>query len=320
MSNHSGAFHSLPGVTSDGILIVDKPAGITSHDVVARVRKILGTRRVGHTGTLDPFATGVLVVCVNQATRLAQFLTSDEKEYLATMRLGHATDTGDCTGQRITEFQDASHLSEQFFEEALTDFRGHIQQIPPMYSAKKIGGVRLYEMARRGEAIERQPLNAEIRELELLTLTAITDEASGMQFQDAVLRVACSSGTYIRTLAEDIGKQLKIGAHLVALRRTRVGNCHLNQAVTLEELSRRAANETPPNLLIPMNAILDFPEHRLTELELERVSQGSTIAADNSFAASRVKLCDQTGRLVAIAEFDALQKRLQPRIVLSTGG
>jgi tRNA pseudouridine55 synthase len=134
--------------TEDGVLVIDKPEGLTSHDVVARVRKILRTRRVGHAGTLDPFATGALVVCVNRATRLVQFLTGDDKEYVATMRLGFATDTGDLTGTPKTPVTDAGHITSNKIQETFSRFLGPVKQIPPMYSAKKIGGVKLYEMAR----------------------------------------------------------------------------------------------------------------------------------------------------------------------------
>ncbi|MBK8314752.1 MAG: tRNA pseudouridine(55) synthase TruB [Acidobacteria bacterium] len=152
---------------TDTVLIIDKPEGLTSHDVVSRVRKILKTRRVGHSGTLDPFATGVLVVCVNRATRLVQFLTGENKEYLATMRLGVATDTGDLTGTPISEATDAGSITAESIREALSHFRGRINQIPPMYSAKKIRGVKLYELARKGMEIEREPIEVEISELEL---------------------------------------------------------------------------------------------------------------------------------------------------------
>src|SRR5215470_1676109 len=153
--------------SQDGVLVIDKPEGLTSHDVVARVRKILGTRRVGHAGTLDPFATGVLVVCVNRATRLVQFLIGDDKEYIATMRLGFATDTGDLTGAPNTPVTDVGNITSDKVQEVFGHFRGHIKQIPPMYSAKKVGGVKLYEMARRGEEIERPPVDVEIKKLEL---------------------------------------------------------------------------------------------------------------------------------------------------------
>ena len=157
----------------DGVLIIDKPVGLTSHDVIARVRKIIGERRVGHTGTLDPFATGVLVVLVGRATRLAQFLSGAEKEYEAVIRLGFATDTGDATGTRLGSESDAmvqspQSLREENIEAAMAALRGEIEQVPPMYSAKKVEGRRLYELARRGEEIERKPLRVTISELEAM--------------------------------------------------------------------------------------------------------------------------------------------------------
>src|SRR5712675_1944957 len=156
----------------DGVLIIDKPAGMTSHDVVARVRTIIGERRVGHTGTLDPFATGVLVVLVGRATRLAQFLSGAEKEYEAVIRLGYATDTGDLTGTRVTDFTTQTHRSTEIhreeIESAMAALRGEIEQTPPMYSAKKIGGQKLYELARRGEEVERKPVRIVISEFEVV--------------------------------------------------------------------------------------------------------------------------------------------------------
>ena len=219
----------------DGVLIIDKPAGITSHDVVAQVRHILHERRVGHTGTLDPFATGVLAVLVGRATRLAQFLVGVEKEYEAVIRLGYATDTGDGTGKRIaieSEFvqlpggsDDAPRpWSSEQLEDALKSLRGEIDQVPPMYSAKKQDGRKLYELARRGEEVERKPVRVCIYKFEAIKPTGelLKDNLDGTF--DFEVRVACSSGTYVRTLAEDFGKRLGVGAHLAELRRTRVGD------------------------------------------------------------------------------------------------
>src|SRR5215475_1008675 len=191
----------------DGVLVIDKPEGLTSHDVVARARKILGTRRVGHTGTLDPFATGVLVICVNRATRIAQFLTGDDKEYVATMRLGFATDTGDLTGRPKTPVTDAGNITSEKVQEAFSRFLGPIKQIPPMYSAKKVGGVKLYEMAQRGEEEERAPVVVEIKKLELIKPAArfLQAQAAAQTAPDEFsFRVVCSSGTYIRALAEEV--------------------------------------------------------------------------------------------------------------------
>src|SRR5450759_4443407 len=207
----------------DGMLIIDKPAGMTSHDVVARV---------GHTGTLDPFATGVLVVLVGRATRLAQYLSGAEKEYEAVIRLGYATDTGDVTGARVegdkSEFQAKAQspqsIREEDIETALASLRGEIEQTPPMYSAKKIAGRKLYELARRGEEVERKPVRVTVKEFEAIAhdgdpLLTANDDGS----RDLNVRVVCSAGTYIRALAEDFGKRLGVGAHVASLRRTRAG-------------------------------------------------------------------------------------------------
>src|SRR2546428_3141778 len=188
----------------DGVLIIHKPAGLTSHDVVARVRRILREKRVGHTGTLDPFATGVLVVLVGRATRLAQFLCGADKEYEAVIRLGFATDTGDPTGKRVndaSEFhekaQSAQSLRGEDIESALASLRGEIDQVPPMYSAKKHEGRKLYEMARRGEVVERNPVRVRIQEFEAVrrdgSLVTQNEDATS----DLAVRVVCSAGTYV---------------------------------------------------------------------------------------------------------------------------
>jgi len=310
--------------TADGIIIIDKPGGVTSHDVVARVRRILQTRRVGHTGTLDPFATGVLVVCLNRATRLAQFLTSDEKEYLATIRLGYATETGDLTGARLASTTDARRVSLESVRAALAHFRGRIHQVPPMYSAKKVGGVKLYELARRGEQIARQPIEVEIKEIELSAPAGgLTDGGSGF-FRDQAdgardfdLRVVCSSGTYIRTLAEDIGGRLGLGAHLVELRRTRVGRCDLSRAVTLERLAELAEAGEASQALIPMAEAVVMPERQVSETERALIAHGRAIEGYGNWrSGERVKLCNARHELIAVAEYDAQAQALHPRVVL----
>ncbi len=302
----------------DGVVVIDKPPGWTSHDVVARVRKILKTRRVGHTGTLDPFATGALVVCVNRATRLVQFLTGDDKEYIATMRLGFATETGDLTGAPIAPMANARHITVEKVEEAFGRFRGRIKQIPPMYSAKKIGGVRLYEMARRGEEIERAPIEVEIKELELRESADDSSPADPQSLtKDFAFRVVCSSGAYIRTLAEDIGKFLGVGAHLTQLRRTRAGHCRLDTAITLERLAELAESEQLDRALVPMAEALAMPALRLDEEERKRVSHGRSIRRSGDWAnGAQAKLADEKNHLIAIAEFDASESLWRPRVVL----
>jgi tRNA pseudouridine55 synthase len=289
---------------TDGLLIIDKPADWTSHDVVAKVRKLCRTKRVGHTGTLDPFATGVLVICLNRATRLVQFLTGADKDYLATMRFGFATDTGDLTGTPLAPQTSTAHLTDALIENALAPFRGRITQIPPMYSAKKIGGVKLYEMARRGEEIERPPIAVEITHLTLV---------APLHNDECTMRVMCSSGTYIRTLAEDIGKQLGLGAHLTSLRRMRVGTCDLSRALTLEQLAALA--DDFPTVVQPMADALALPEVQLSAGEREMIAHGRAIQAASQWPnEQQIKLL-RDRELIAIAVYNPATNSLQPRVV-----
>lgn len=299
--------------TADCVLVVNKPREWTSHDVVARLRKVLKTRRIGHTGTLDPFATGVLVVCVNRATRLVQFLTGDDKEYVATMRLGFATDTGDLTGEALLPVTDASHITSEQMREVLKQFRGRIRQIPPMYSAKKVSGVRLHELARRGEVIERQPIEVEIKELELLP----DARDANREVQEFTFRVLCSSGTYVRTLAEDIGKSLGVGAHLTGLRRTRAGRCDLSKALTLEQIGKLVETDKLGEVMISMNDAVNLPAIRLNDEECKAVAHGRSIIHRGGWNNEKqAKLCDVEGRLLAIADFDVDNSIWKPRVVL----
>ncbi|HEX4945479.1 MAG TPA: tRNA pseudouridine(55) synthase TruB [Blastocatellia bacterium] len=292
--------------TTDGILIIDKPADWTSHDVVAKVRKLCQTKRVGHTGTLDPFATGVLVICLNRATRLVQFLTGEDKEYLATIRFGFATDTGDLTGTPLAPPAATTHLNNDLIERALAPLRGHITQIPPMYSAKKIGGVKLYEMARRGEEIERAPIAVEIKHLSL---------ESPFQNDECTIRVVCSSGTYIRTLAEDIGKQLGIGAHLTRLRRTRAGQCDLSRAYTLEHLAALREAGQLQDAVLPMNDVVTLPAVQVSATAQELIVHGRAIQARGNWVTGQHVKLVHNRELLAIAVYNATTQMLQPRIV-----
>jgi tRNA pseudouridine55 synthase len=211
-----------------GVLNINKPSGMTSHDVVDAVRRTLQMQRVGHTGTLDPRATGVLPVCVGRATRIAQYLTQADKEYVMTLRLGITTDTLDAAGKE-TGRAEAGHVRRQDVEAVLPRFVGEIQQIPPIYSAKKHQGERLYRLARRGETVEREPVAVTVFALELL----------GFESPDVHLKATCSKGTYARSLCDDIGRVLGCGGHLRALCRTRAGRFALDGSVTLEGLEER---------------------------------------------------------------------------------
>ncbi len=317
----------------NGIFIIDKPAGITSHDVVARVRRILKTRRVGHTGTLDPFATGVMVILVGKATRLAQFLDKDIKEYEAIVRFGFETDTGDRTGMRIADCglrneEMADLLDKTNWRELLSGFTGQIDQIPPMYSAKKIKGKKLYEFARKGIEIERQAVTITIYELELANApTPLLSEegcpkggvvADGLTQSDDTIafRILCSAGAYIRTLAEDIGRKLGVGAHLAELRRTRAGRFDLSRALTLDKLE---GIENPAAALIPMDeAVANLPEFMLDADRIEKTRNGlsSRYQSDELQDGQPVRMISGDGSLIAVGFYNETEKAVQPKVVL----
>jgi tRNA pseudouridine55 synthase len=304
----------------NGVLVIDKPSGMTSHDVVSRARHILHERRIGHTGTLDPFATGVLVIMLGKATRLSQFLTGVDKEYEAIIRLGYSTDTGDRTGNPIPgPATEVRNWTEQEIEAALQSLRGYIDQVPPMYSAKKVEGKRLYELARRGETIEREPLHVCIYEFAAIRPDGqlIKDNLDGTF--DFHARVSCSSGTYVRTLAEDFGKRLYVGAHLAELRRTRVGDFSIDQAITLDQLKIHFGEESVGTILLPSGAALSqMPFVHLNAEDARRANHGREVnVAEAEWAdGENVKMCDANDELIAIGQFDANTRRLHPRVVL----
>jgi len=251
----------------DGLLVIDKPAGPTSHDVVARMRRALGERRIGHTGTLDPAATGVLPLVIGRATRLARFMSADDKSYLATIRLGVRTDTADATGQPIGERYAGPMPSMGAIDAALDAFRGYFVQQPPAFSAKRIGGTRSYALAR---AAARRHGGKSGHATDGLTLPApVTVNASALNLiaidgDTLALEVRCSSGFYVRSLARDLGEQLGTGAHLSALRRTRSGDAGLEQAIGLDEAERDPARAAAT--MIPLRRLLPhLPSVVLTE-------------------------------------------------------
>ena len=252
---------------ASGLVIVDKPGGMTSHDVVARVRRLAGTRKVGHAGTLDPMATGVLVVGVEKATRLLGYLTLTEKEYAATIRLGQSTSTDDAEGE-ITGTASAADVSAETLHEAVAGLVGEILQVPPVVSAIKVGGQRAYKLTRAGAAPELAARPVTVYEF---TVTALRREA-GMIDVDATVR--CSSGTYIRALARDLGAALGTGGHLTRLRRTRVGEYGVQDARTLEQLADRF--EVLP---LAQAASAAFPRRNLSAEEARRLANGGRLAA-----------------------------------------
>ena len=245
----------------NGIVIVDKPQGWTSQDVTARLRRVLSTRRIGHGGTLDPMATGVLPVFVGRATRAVEFFEHAEKTYEATLRLGVKTDTQDITGTVLEERPVT--VTEQDILNVLPAFRGEILQIPPMYSALKVNGQKLYDLARKGKEVERQPRPITIHELELLHFDG----------QDARIRVRCSKGTYIRTLCEDMGEKLGCLGCMAALRRTRAGEYTIEKAVPLQTLLDA---ENPEQYLLSMDSpFLGYPAVTLSENQEKRCRNGN---------------------------------------------
>lgn len=247
----------------NGILLVDKPTDWTSSDVVAKLRSLLHERRIGHSGTLDPMATGLLVLFVGRATRAVEFAESQEKRYLASLRLGLATDTQDITGNRISG--EPREISEAELERTLALFRGDIQQIPPMYSAIKVGGKKLYEIARRGGEVERKPRPVHIRELWLL----------GREGEDWLLDVTCSKGTYIRTLCHDIGQSLGCGGCMSALRRVRAGEFSIENACTLDQVREAADRGEAEKLLLPVDSLFrQDPALSLNARDEKRIRSG----------------------------------------------
>lgn len=253
---------------ADGIIIIDKPQDWTSMDVCAKLRGIFHERRIGHAGTLDPMATGVLPVFVGRATRAVEFASESEKEYVAGLRLGVETNTQDTTGTVLAERPVS--VSQAELEQVLGQFRGEIRQIPPMYSAIKKEGKKLYELARRGQEVERQPRPITIYELELLDQLSPTDYT---------LRVKCSKGTYVRTLCHDIGQALGCGGTLFSLRRTQSAGFALDQAVTLEQVQAAA---DPAALLLPVDAYFaGHPALTLTSQRAEKkVRNGNTLSLE----------------------------------------
>ena len=304
------------------------------------MRRITGERGVGHTGTLDPFATGVLVLLVGRATRLAQFLSGADKEYEALIRFGYATETGDLTGARLpprvsnaeqaadAEEQTATALpmmdwKDEEIEAALSSLRGEIEQVPPMYSAKKVRGQKLYELARQGVEVEREAVRVQVHELETIrhnqSNTLLRHNEDGTC--ELRVRVVCSAGTYVRALAEEVGAALGVGAHLSALRRTRAGSFGLEEATTLQELSELAdARSLDKVLLSPTTALSGMASVHLTSEEAERARHGIALRAESAATYANdqpVFMIDEDGGLIAVAIYEAETECLRPRVVIA---
>jgi tRNA pseudouridine55 synthase len=276
-----------------GLLIIDKPADWTSHDVVAKVRKLAGTRKVGHAGTLDPMATGVLVVGVEKATRLLGYLALTEKEYSGTIRLGETTDTDDAAG-KVMGHVPVPKISESELQSAITALTGKISQVPPGVSAIKVGGTRSYRLARAGAAPELAPRTVTVSEF------AVDAVRPAGELVDLDVRVTCSSGTYIRALARDLGAALGVGGHLTALRRTRVGPYRVSRARTLEELAEDASAGRGIGVIeLAEAAAAAFPRRELSADETRSAGHGGRLTATGTGAATVAGFAPD-GSLVAL--------------------
>lgn len=287
-----------------GVLVVDKPVGLTSHDIVQIIRRGTGIRRAGHTGTLDPRASGVLVVLIGPAVRLSEFVSASDKRYQATIRLGSSTDTYDAEG-RITNSAPVGAITEEQFEEALQQFVGEITQVPPPYSAIKVQGKKAYEMAREGEEVQLEPRKIKVYSLELLEWAP----------PEAVIDVFCSSGTYVRSLANDLGNALGCGAHLVGLRRTKSGRFTLRDAVPLRRLQESFVAGDWYKFLIPAaEALADWPAVELDADQVELIRHGHRIPAEEGMTGWARGVSEQ-GDLVALLEVDEEAVEWQPKKV-----
>ena len=279
-----------------GLLIIDKPAGPTSHDVVARARRALRTSRIGHTGTLDPLATGVLPLVIGSATRLASLLTGVDKEYVAGIRLGAATDTYDAAGWVGPAPEPPAAIDARVVDAALDEFRGTFDQMPPAYSAKKIGGVPAYKLARRRTPVQPAPVEVTVHGLTL------EGYAEGL----ALVRVTASAGFYVRSLAHDVGQRLGCGAYLESLRRVRAGSYPETSATALADIEREGI--AAGRWIVPLDQLLpEIPAVVLSERAVKRAEHGNEIAAEDSsvtglYPSAKYRLLDSTGRLIAIAE------------------
>jgi tRNA pseudouridine55 synthase len=287
-----------------GVLVIDKPIGLTSHDVVQIIRRGTGIRRAGHTGTLDPRASGVLVVLIGPAVRLSEFVSASDKRYQATIRLGGTTDTYDAEGV-VTSETPATHITEEAFDDILQTYVGEIEQVPPPYSAVKVKGRKAYEMARKGEQVELQPRKINVYSLDVLEWDP----------PEVVIDAYCSSGTYIRSLANDLGESLGTGAYLIGLRRTKSGRFTLREAVPLRRLKEAFQAGDWYRFLIPAaDALGDWPMVELDADQVDLVRHGHRIPAESE-SEGWSRGISQQGDLVALLEYNEEANEWQPRKV-----
>ena len=289
-----------------GVIVIDKPIGMTSHDVVQIVRKGTNIRRAGHTGTLDPRASGVLVVLVGPAVRLSEYVSASDKRYQAVIQLGTTTDTYDGDGRVLATT--SVDISEKQFNDVLQSFVGQIEQVPPPYSSVKVKGRHAYDMARNGEEVDLEARTINVYNLDLLEWAP----------PEAVIDVYCSSGTYVRSLAHDLGEKLGCGAHLIGLRRTKSGRFTLRDAVPLRKLREAFENDTWENYIIPAaEALSDWPAIELSAEQLDIVRHGRRIPAEIG-AGKMARAISEEGELIGLLELDPETQEWQPKKVFTS--
>lgn len=296
----------------DGIINIRKEKDYTSHDVVAKLRGILHTKKIGHTGTLDPMAEGVLPVCIGAATKLCESFTDHDKEYLATLRLGQIYDTLDVTGVMLEQREVMSTKEE--FVTAVKSFVGGYNQVPPMYSAKKVDGKKLYELARSGKEIEREPVFVNIYDIKIEEVSLPT----------AVIRVSCGKGTYIRSLISDIGEKLGCGAVMESLTRTRVGNFELKDSYSLSEVEKAVKEDKITNVILDIETIFSDLKEIRADVEMSKYFRNGNIFNAGDFArrgmelkkmyddGEKVRVYDHEGRFIAVYEYKKASVILKP--------
>ncbi len=276
----------------NGIINVNKPLGITSHDVVYRLRKILGIKKIGHTGTLDPDASGVLPMCVGKGTKLAEYLTAKDKQYLAVLKLGAFTDTQDASGEIIESFDVTA--TEEEIRDAIKGFVGDIMQIPPMYSAIKVDGKKLYELAREGKTVEREPRQVTVKSIEIKNID--------METNTVEMLVDCSKGTYIRTLCNDIGMVLGCGGYMAALHRTKSGRFDIKNSFTLDEIEKMAGENDFSFMVSVGEALSEYEKIVLADKNAQRVRNGIKISVEGLNDDEIYRVFDEQGEFLALAQ------------------
>ncbi len=279
----------------NGVLIIDKPAGPTSHDVVMMVKKALRAKKVGHIGTLDPLATGVLPLCINDATRLARFLEDGKKEYLATIKLGEETDTYDSEG-KVTAKGDITTISRENIVSVINAFKGRIKQIPPMFSAVKMNGAPLYKLAREHVEVERKP-----RDLEIYSI-----EVSNITMPCVTFQVICSKGTYIRSLAFDIGRKLGCGAHLAGLRRIKSGMFSLSDSISINSFNDLQEDSLTKGVISVERLFADMPAIEVDAVVADRIRDGIAPKFSSSIGGNEMIRFMANGKIVALATYKGI--------------